>query len=439
MMQLIRAGSERVAFDNARVFEAAEPALVRRHSNPTHKIQINVNLNSIPVPEEDLNNVVIDTGAPEEEEPAFHFCKKTHKCGHACRGVLGERKCLPCLNTACAEKSGLFEGINEDELCGICYTTELGSEACTKLSCGHVFHTNCLVQLLQHKWPTLRVTFGFMACPSCNQELKIEGLSKPVARELGPLIALKKQVEREALKNAESQGILSDERLQNPNDVYYNKPQEYANHRCSFYQCAGCQKPYFGGLIDCEQEAANNARDTKKEDLLCQDCLLKEIGAGTTHCEKHGKAQIDWKCMYCCSTALFCCFGTHYMCEPCHDEYNRTLNPPLKDCHGINCPLGIAHPPPSKNPREGGVFPLGCGICRSEKLEILQNRDVQQVVSADKVPKFWNKWEVKPAAVIIRPEVEIELPAFIAQADEILQAYIEKLNRTPVPILSAAQ
>ena len=205
---------------------------------------------------------------------------------------------------------------------------------------------------------------------------------------------------------------------------FYRRPQAFANFRCSIYQCHGCKKPYFGGLIDCEQEMANQEQQTtKKEDLLCQDCLLKEIGAGQTECPKHGTIQIDWKCMYCCSTALYCCFGTHYMCFPCHEEYNRTLNPPLKDCHGINCPLGIPHPPPNKNPREGGVFPLGCGICRSEKLEILQNRDVQQVVTEDNLPKHYVpdrlRGNRKPLN-IDRPLVEIEVPEFIARADELL-------------------
>ena len=113
-------------------------------------------------------------------------------------------------------------------------------------------------------------------------------LSKPIARELGPLLSLKKKVEKEALLNAERQGILNDERLITPNDVYYGKPQEFANSRCSFYQCHSCKKPYFGGLIDCEQENAQQL-ETKKEELLCQDCILKEIGAGQTSCEKHGR------------------------------------------------------------------------------------------------------------------------------------------------------
>ena len=83
-------------------------------------------------------------------------------------------------------------------------------------------------------------------------------------------MSLKAKVEKEALKNAEEQGLLFDERLKNPGDVYFGKPQEFANHRCSFYQCFKCEKPYFGGLIDCEQEAANAAQqDMKKENLLC--------------------------------------------------------------------------------------------------------------------------------------------------------------------------
>ena len=67
-------------------------------------------------------------------------------------------------------------------------------------------------------------------------------------------------MERQALEHAEKQGLLSDERLLTPSDAYFGKPQEFANHRCSFYQCYDCKKPYFGGLIDCEQEMANAER-----------------------------------------------------------------------------------------------------------------------------------------------------------------------------------
>ena len=61
--------------------------------------------------------------AVPEELPALNFCSKKHKkCGHACKGVENERNCLPCLNKDCAEAVGHYDGVNEDELCTICYT-----------------------------------------------------------------------------------------------------------------------------------------------------------------------------------------------------------------------------------------------------------------------------------------------------------------------------
>jgi len=73
--------------------------------------------------------------------------------------------------------------------------------------------------------------------------------------------------------------------------------------------------------------------------------------------------------MFCCSVALFHCFGTTYFCNACHDEYCR---PPynvvkLKDCGGVNCPLGVPHPPANSDPSKS-TFPLGCGLCRSKRL-----------------------------------------------------------------------
>ena len=176
---------------------------------------------------------------------------------------------------------------------------------------------------------------------------------------------------------------------------------------------------------------------------MCQDCLLKEMGAGQTTCKKHGNVQIDWKCMFCCSTALFCCFGTHYFCNDCHEEYcNNGCVVKLKDCHGINCPLGIAHPPACADPKKGGVFPLGCGICRSEKLEKLKNCTIKQVVDAENLPKAFiykklnwvdddygdeygdeegegerEREEEQEPPEIVRPDFEIEIPEFINNPD----------------------
>ena len=92
-------------------------------------------------------------------------CKKVHgDCGHKCGGVAYETSCLPCLQQGC--NSGQQ---NLDDLCNICYTEELGEEPCIQLPvCNHLFHAQCIKNLLKHRWSTLRITFDFLSCPICK-------------------------------------------------------------------------------------------------------------------------------------------------------------------------------------------------------------------------------------------------------------------------------
>lgn len=50
-----------------------------------------------------------------------------------------------------------------------------------------------------------------------------------------------------------------------------------------FYMCSKCAKPYFGGLIDCEQELAMEDT-TRREDLICRPCLVKSMSIGRNIC-----------------------------------------------------------------------------------------------------------------------------------------------------------
>ena len=90
-----------------------------------------------------------------------------------------------------------------------------------------------------------------MACPECKAPIDSFDC-EPVAKVLRPAVKLRAKVHKLALKHAKEEGILEDERLQDPSDFYYKKPLDYAMHRCSFYNCSRCATPYFGGLIDCE-------------------------------------------------------------------------------------------------------------------------------------------------------------------------------------------
>lgn len=134
---------------------------------------------------------MIETGEAVDQ---LKFCAKVLPCGHSCKGVEKERKCLPCLDAKCTETSGLVAGTTEEELCHICYTSELGTEPCSKLGCGHVYHTRCVIEQLSHKWPSLRITFAFMSCPLCKTDLDIAKLSQPIQATLGPLNGLKNVV-----------------------------------------------------------------------------------------------------------------------------------------------------------------------------------------------------------------------------------------------------
>ena len=79
-------------------------------------------------------------------------------------------------------------------------------------------------------------------------------------------------------------------------------------------------------------------------------------------CAKHGDEFIAWKCMFCCSEALFVC-GEGSFCEHCHEKGRK-----FEDCKGKNCPLGILHPPPSENAKLS-MMPLGCSVCRADRID----------------------------------------------------------------------
>ena len=133
----------------------------------------------------------------------------------------------------------------EEDLCIICYTSELSAEPTTQLECGHAFHTDCLKSLLSHRWSTLRISFNYLQCPTCKRDIVARSLSE----ELAPNRLLKSQVEALAVKMAVSQRLDQDERLQS--SAYGGNLTAFAMHQCTFYLCAKCQKPYFGGLQDC--------------------------------------------------------------------------------------------------------------------------------------------------------------------------------------------
>lgn len=89
-------------------------------------------------------------------------------------------------------------------------------------------------------------------------------------------------------------------------------------------------------------------------------------------CPQHGTDYLEYKCRYCCTLAVYFCFGTTHFCAGCHENFQTLISKPanlLPQCpvgpgcvkvdETAECPLHIVHP------ATGEEFALGCGLCRN--------------------------------------------------------------------------
>ena len=148
---------------------------------------------------------------------------------------------------------------------------------------------------------------------------------------------------------------------------YFNDPSGFALDRYAYYVCSKCQKAYYGGEAQCDAEAARSD-DYNPDELVCGGC--SDVSRAQM-CPKHGTDYLEYKCRYCCSVAVFFCFGTTHFCNACHDDFQRVAHLPKADLpqcpvgpkctqlDGEECPLHVKHPP------TGEEFALGCGVCRN--------------------------------------------------------------------------
>ncbi|XP_069950165.1 E3 ubiquitin-protein ligase MYCBP2 isoform X3 [Cherax quadricarinatus] len=287
-------------------------------------------------------------------------CVRTHDCGHLCGGLKGESSCLPCLH-GCSNTPSLKQ--DADDMCMICFSEALSAAPAIQLECGHVFHAHCCRTVLTRRWPGPRITFTFSLCPIC----KVRVTHGVLAELLGPISALYEDVRRKALMRLEYEGLHRAEAISTPGARYYNNPAAYAMDRYAYYVCFKCNKAYYGGEARCDVEAGLGDEYDPRE-LVCGAC--SDVSRAQM-CPKHGTDFLEYKCRYCCSVAVFFCFGTTHFCNACHDDFQRVTNIPkaeLPHCpagpraqqlEGEECPLHVQHPP------TGEEFALGCGVCRN--------------------------------------------------------------------------
>ncbi|XP_078077744.1 E3 ubiquitin-protein ligase MYCBP2 isoform X21 [Mustelus asterias] len=305
-----------------------------------------------------VGSVCSDTDCQEYAKTA---CGKTHSCGHPCGGVKGEEQCLPCLhgcdkNTTCLKQDA-------DDMCMICFTEALSAAPAVQLECSHVFHLHCCRRVLENQWLGPRITFGFMACPICKN--KINHL---VLKDLlDPIKDLYEDVRKKALMRLEYEGLHKSDAITTPGVRFYNDPAGFAMNRYAYYVCYKCKKAYFGGEARCDAEAGQGD-DYDPRELICGAC--SDVSRAQM-CPKHGTDFLEYKCRYCCSVAVFFCFGTTHFCNACHDDFQRMTSIPKeelphcpagpkgKQLEGAECPLHVVHP------TTGEEFALGCGVCRN--------------------------------------------------------------------------
>lgn len=298
---------------------------------------------------------------PQCQEYSTLACARVRPCGHLCGGVVNEQKCLPCLQYMCHDRENENAELvkapkltqDSDDMCMICFTDALLCAPSLQLVCGHVFHYNCLRQVLEKRWTGPRITFSFCQCPICKADIAHDLL----AELLEPIVSLKNDVKRKALMRLEYEGMLK------ANDV--TDLIGFAMDRFAYYVCFKCNKAYYGGEVRCDAEIGEKFNP---EELVCGGC--SDV-ARAQMCPKHGTDYLEYKCRYCCSVAVFFCFGTTHFCDTCHDDFQRLTNipkaklpkcpagPKAKQLYGDDCPLHVVHP------ATGEEFALGCGICRN--------------------------------------------------------------------------
>ncbi|XP_050423071.1 E3 ubiquitin-protein ligase MYCBP2 isoform X2 [Adelges cooleyi] len=284
---------------------------------------------------------------------AHNACQKVLKCGHLCGGIKDEMECLPCLNGCVNEENARLKQ-DADDMCMICFTDALSAAPSIQLVCGHVFHYQCCKRVLINKWSGPRIAFGFQQCPICKHPIDHSCL----ADLLDPIRGLMADVKRKALMRLEYEGDCS---------IQSDQAATFAMEKYAYYVCHKCKKAYYGGEARCELDIGIGV-DYDPAELVCGGC--SDVACAQM-CPKHGTDLLEYKCRYCCSVAVFFCFGTTHFCNACHDDFQRVTNlqpdelPPCPagprgtSLNVEECPLHVKHPP------TGEEFALGCGVCRN--------------------------------------------------------------------------
>ena len=177
-------------------------------------------------------------------------------------------------------------------------------------------------------------------------------------------------------------------------------------------------------MIDCERDLSEEMANRRKEDLVCKKCTIKQIGGGQYDCKIHGHQHITWKCHKCCREATYYCGGMSYLCDKHHD-----VGGPLEDCGGVDCPLGVPHPPANHDPKLS-LYPLGCSLCKSKKKTTTLNEiDQLEVDLEEQKEQKWRGEEMFKEYTRLNPFESQAKMRKRQQKEREEKAKLDKVNR----------
>lgn len=271
-------------------------------------------------------------------------CEKVLSCGHYCAEDVKHTACGSCLHPGCVEA----DAVSLDDFCSICWVEDLRTAAVTRLGCGHVFHTDCVISRLVCKWGAGAINLSYASCPLCSNPLQWSGQNNDITQALRMAERLRSDLVLRA------QVLIDSKIVAVPDDVPASEAAAHALTKVNFYTCFQCKSAYYGGKVECGVPPLEVAAS----EYICGGCI---------GCKKHGDRDLIYKCKFCCSIATFFCFGNTHFCEPCHDRWTTMVDrnnyamladeAALKGCCKETCPLGIEHPP------NGEEHLIGCRLC----------------------------------------------------------------------------
>ena len=255
--------------------------------------------------------------------------------------------------------------------CPICFDDD--PVGMIQLKCGHVGHYDCLKQQIDSGYSGKRISFNYLKCSACRQDLEEEKGSAKLVKLLKPHFKLKKEITALSVKECVDNAYIPNFKTMLTSQKKNAEAAALAEVAC--YYCATCKKPFSAGRVDCMNDMGIDVSVVK-----CGECLWNSRPPSARKCTKHtGKWDPIYKCDHCCGVASYIC-GNDYYCEQCHTPpyppghkwklakpYEKRKVGQGQECRGYGkCTLGIKHP---KNGTRHVGFIIGCTKCEGPAMK----------------------------------------------------------------------